>query len=78
MPGMDLIAEIRTLFVNYALETEIIVASIRNPVHVLEAARMGADIATIPFKVIKQLSEHPLTEKGIAKFLEDWEKIPKA
>lgn len=75
--GMDLVAEILQIFDNYAFDTEIIVASIRHPLHVLEAARMGADIATIPYKVISQLAHHPLTDTGLAKFLADWEKVPK-
>ncbi|HOP39553.1 MAG TPA: transaldolase family protein, partial [Geobacteraceae bacterium] len=66
-----------TIFDNYGYDTEIIVASIRNPIHVLNAARIGADIATIPFSVINQLSKHPLTDIGIDKFLKDWEKVPK-
>ncbi len=76
--GMDLVADIRRIYDAYALETEIIVASVRHPIHVLEAARIGADISTIPFKVIQQLSYHPLTEKGIAQFLDDWKKVPQA
>jgi len=76
--GMDLIDDIRTIFDNYGFTTEIIVASIRNPVHVLQAARIGADIATIPFGVIMQLAKHPLTDAGIAKFLEDWKSVPQA
>jgi transaldolase len=75
--GMGIIEEIRTIFDNYGYEAEIIVASIRNPVHVLNAALIGADIATIPFSVIMQLTKHPLTDAGIKKFLEDWEKVPK-
>lgn len=75
--GMDLVAEIVTIFENYEIETEIIVASVRNPLHVVEAAVMGADIATIPFKVIEQLIKHPLTDVGIKKFLQDWEKVDK-
>lgn len=75
--GMDLIADIVEIFDNYEFDTEIIVASVRNPLHVLEAATMGADIATIPFKVINQLVKHPLTDLGIQKFLADWEKVPK-
>lgn len=73
--GMDLVGQIKQIFDNYAIETEIIVASIRNPLHVVEAALMGADIATIPFKVIEQLLKHPLTDIGIEKFLADWEKV---
>jgi len=75
--GMELIADIRRIFDNYALDTEIIVASVRHPLHVQEAALIGADIATIPFKVIQQLARHPLTDKGIEQFLEDWKKVPK-
>lgn len=70
--GMDLVEQILTIYENYGFETEVIVASIRNPVHVLDAALMGADIATIPFKVIKQLIKHPLTDIGLEKFLADW------
>ncbi|MBI5740148.1 MAG: fructose-6-phosphate aldolase [Nitrospirae bacterium] len=75
--GMDLVAQILEIYENYEFETEVIVASIRNPIHVLDAARMGAHIATIPFAVIDQLSRHPLTDIGIEKFLKDWEKVPK-
>jgi transaldolase len=73
--GMDLVNEILEVYSNYLFETEIIVASIRNPLHVLEAAKMGADIATIPFKVIEQLVRHPLTDIGLANFLKDWRKV---
>ncbi|MBP8646086.1 MAG: fructose-6-phosphate aldolase [Syntrophobacteraceae bacterium] len=75
--GMDLVEQIVDIFSNYLFETEIIVASVRNPLHVLAAAKMGADIATIPFKVIEQLAHHPLTDIGIGKFLEDWQRIRK-
>lgn len=75
--GMELISHILQIFNNYGYETEVIVASIRNPLHVLASARMGADVATIPFGVIKQLSMHPLTDIGIDRFLKDWEKVPK-
>jgi transaldolase len=75
--GMDLIEKIMDIFSNYLFETEIIVASIRNPLHVLTAAQLGADIATIPFNVIDQIVRHPLTDAGIAKFLKDWEKVEK-
>jgi len=75
--GMDLIRNIKTVFSNYSFKTQIIVASVRNPVHVLDAALLGADVATIPFAVIQQLIKHPLTEIGIQKFLEDYKKIPK-
>ena len=74
--GMDLVEQIMTIFGNYDFATEVIVASVRHPVHVLEAALMGADIATIPFKVIAQLAKHPLTDVGIANFLADWKKVP--
>ncbi|MCI0516117.1 fructose-6-phosphate aldolase [candidate division KSB1 bacterium] len=73
--GLEPIREIVTIFENYAIETEIIVASIRNPLHVVNSALTGADIATIPFKVIEQLAKHPLTELGIKAFLADWEKV---
>ena len=75
--GMDLVSDIMSIYGNYGYETEIIVASIRNPVHVVEAALIGADIATIPFKVIDQLAKHPLTDIGMEKFLADWEKRAK-
>lgn len=75
--GMGIIEEIRTILDNYCYETEIIVASVRNPIHVLDSALIGADIATIPFSVMMQLAKHPLTDAGIKKFLEDWEKVPK-
>jgi len=75
--GMEIVRDIVTIFNNYELETEVIVASIRNPLHVLEAAIAGADIATIPYKVIQQLIKHPLTDRGIEKFLEDWKKVQK-
>ncbi len=72
--GMQLIEQIAEIFANYAYDTEIIVASIRNPLHVLDAALAGADIATIPFSVLSKLAAHPLTDKGIQSFLADWEK----
>ncbi len=75
--GMELVKQIIDIFSNYLFETEIIVASIRNPLHVLAAAQMGADIATIPFNVIGQLVKHPLTDTGMAKFLQDWQKVEK-
>jgi transaldolase len=75
--GLELVDQIITIFDNYDYETEIIVASVRHPLHVMEAAMMGADIATIPFKVIAQLAKHPLTDKGIDAFLADWKKVPK-
>jgi len=75
--GMAIVQEIIDIYDNYLFDTEIIVASVRNPLHVLDAARMGADIATIPYSVITQLIKHPLTDIGLAKFLKDWEKVPK-
>lgn len=73
--GMELVEQITTIYENYGYDTEIIVASIRNPLHVLDAALMGADIATIPFKVMEQLIKHPMTEIGLDKFLADWKKM---
>jgi transaldolase len=75
--GMEIVEQIIAIYDNYGFETEVIVASVRHPRHVLEAALMGADIATIPFKVIEQLAKHPLTDKGIDMFLADWKKVPK-
>ena len=75
--GMEIVEQIIAIYDNYGFETEVIVASVRHPRHVLEAALMGADIATIPFKVIEQLTKHPLTDKGIDMFLADWKKVPK-
>jgi transaldolase len=73
--GMDLIADIVQIYANYpAIKTEVLVASIRNPIHLIEAAKIGADVATIPPNVIKQLYAHPLTDKGLAAFLADWGK----
>ena len=74
--GMGIIDEIRTIFDNYGYTAEIIVASIRNPIHVLDSALIGADICTIPYSVMMQLSKHPLTDAGIKKFLEDWQSVP--
>ncbi len=75
--GMDVVNQTLEIYGNYGFETEVIVASIRSPIHVNDAALMGAHVATIPFKVIQQLSKHPLTDIGIDKFLKDWEKVPK-
>jgi transaldolase len=72
--GMELVEDIITIYDNYGFETEVIVASVRNPIHVLDAALMGADIATIPYRVIQQLAKHPLTDIGLEKFLADWKK----
>jgi len=76
--GMELISEIKTIYENYGYDTQIIVASIRSPMHVKAAALIGADIATIPFDVFDKLVAHPLTDEGLKKFLADWEKVPKA
>lgn len=75
--GMDLIADIMTILRNYGFTTEVIVASVRSPMHVVESALLGADIATIPYKVIAQLAKHPLTDIGMQQFLADWEKRQK-
>ncbi len=75
--GMELIDQIVTIFTNYGFESQVIVSSIRHPIHVLEAALIGADVATIPYKVIEQLVKHPLTDIGIERFLADWKKVPK-
>lgn len=71
--GMELISQIRTIFDNYDFPTKILVASVRNPLHILESALIGADVATIPFAVIQQLVHHPMTDKGLEAFLKDWE-----
>ena len=76
--GINLIRDIKKIYDNYGFKTQIIVASVRNPVHVADAALIGADIATIPFSVIEQLIRHPLTDIGITRFLEDYKKIPQA
>ncbi|MBI2654640.1 fructose-6-phosphate aldolase [Candidatus Woesearchaeota archaeon] len=75
--GMNLIKDIRLIYNNYKFTTQILVASIRNPIHVLEAAKIGADIATMPYSVFEQLFKHSLTDVGIKRFLEDWEKVLK-
>jgi transaldolase len=75
--GMKIIEEIMDIFCNYDIQTEVIVASIRHPIHVIEAARLGADIATIPPDVIRKMVKHPLTDAGIKSFLKDWEKVKK-
>jgi len=72
-PGIELIADIRLIYDNYDFPTQILVASVRNPIHILEAAKIGADVMTAPASVIKQLFKHPLTDNGIAAFLKDWE-----
>lgn len=73
--GMDLVREIMDIYENYAFETEVIVASVRHPLHVVEAAQEGADIVTIPFAVFDKLFKHPFTDKGLQAFLADWEKV---
>lgn len=75
--GMDVVAQIVQIYRNYDFDTQVLVASVRHPVHVLEAAEMGADVVTMPFKVISQLVKHPLTDVGIERFLKDWEKVKK-
>jgi transaldolase len=75
--GMDLIGDLAQIFANYQFPTQILVASIRNPLHVREAALVGAHVATMPFKVLEQLLKHPLTDIGLERFLKDWEKMPK-
>jgi len=75
--GMEMVGQILEIYENYDLETEVLVASVRNPIHVLQAARMGADIVTLPLAVMEQLAHHPLTDSGLKKFLADWEKVPK-
>jgi len=74
--GMEIIGQIVKIYANYKFSTEVLVASIRTPIHVLTAALMGAHVATMPFAVIKQLAQHPLTDIGIDRFLKDWEKVP--
>jgi transaldolase len=75
--GMQVIEEIMDIFCNYDIETEVIVASIRHPIHVIESARLGADIATVPPDILRKMIKHPLTDAGIKSFLKDWEKVKK-
>ncbi len=75
--GMGLIAEILEVYANYAFPAEVLVASVRHPRHVVEAATLGADVATVPYAVLKKLFDHPLTDAGIERFLKDWEGVPK-
>jgi transaldolase len=75
--GMALIAQIIEIYRNYDFATKVLVASVRHPIHVVEAARLGADVATLPYAVVEQLAKHPLTDAGLKKFLADWEKVPK-
>ena len=77
LTGMDLIRDIKTIFTNYSFKTQIIVASVRNPLHVLDAAKIGADIATVPYSTLTALIKHPLTDIGIEKFLKDWQSAQK-
>ena len=75
--GMDLVRDVVQIYQNYSYPTEVLVASIRHPVHVLEAAKAGAHIATMPYAVMEKLAQHPLTDLGLTRFLKDWEKVPK-
>ncbi len=75
--GMDLVADLVQIFANYKLDTQILVASCRHPLHIREAALLGAHVATMPYKVLEQLLKHPLTDIGLERFLKDWEKVPK-
>lgn len=75
--GMEIIRQIKTIYTNYGYKTEVLAASIRHPMHVVEAAMAGADVATMPFSVIQQLVKHPLTDVGLKKFLSDWERVPR-
>jgi transaldolase len=75
--GMSLIADILQIYRSYGFATKVLVASVRHPIHVLEAAKLGAHVATIPYAVVEQLAKHPLTDVGLKKFLADWEKVPK-
>ena len=75
--GMDLVAQVMDIIDNYGFETEVIVASVRHPTHVLEAALLGAHIATVPYAVLEKMVKHPKTDEGIDRFLKDWEKVPK-
>jgi transaldolase len=70
--GLAVLAEIIEIYRNYGWQTEVLAASVRHPIHVIEAARMGADVATMPFKVLDQLFNHPLTDKGLEQFISDW------
>jgi len=75
--GMDLVRQIKQIYCNYGYKTEIIVAAIRHPEHVLQSALIGADICTMRFDIMKMLYDHPLTDQGLEQFLKDWEKVPK-
>jgi len=76
--GMSTVEDILRIYRNYGFKTKVLVASVRHPIHVLQAARLGADVATLPYPVIEQLAKHPLTDSGLKKFLADWEKVPKS
>ncbi|MCI4364960.1 MAG: fructose-6-phosphate aldolase [Thermoplasmata archaeon] len=76
--GMELIRDIVQIYRNYSFPTKVLVASVRHPIHVLDAAKIGADIATMPYGVMEKLVQHPLTDLGLARFLKDWEKVPKS
>jgi len=75
-PGMDVVSDILEIYNNYGFKTQVLAASLRHPAHVLEAARLGSHVATMPIKVIQQLFKHPMTDLGLARFLSDWEKVP--
>ena len=75
--GMSLVADIIEIYENYGFDTQVLVASVRHPIHVVEAAKLGAHVATCPLSVLLQLTRHPLTDAGLAKFLSDWEKVPR-
>ena len=75
--GMEIIRDIVQIYRNYRFSTQVLVASVRHPIHVLEAAKLGADIATMPYTVMEKLSQHSLTDVGLVRFLKDWEKVPK-
>jgi transaldolase len=76
--GMELIEQVVTIYQNYGYDTKVLVASVRSPIHVIQAAMLGADVATIPFKVLEQLYKHPLTDVGLDRFLADWKKTGKS
>jgi transaldolase len=75
--GMELVQQIVAIFDNYAFGTEVLAASLRHPLHIVDAALAGADIATMPFGVLEKIIKHPLTDRGLEQFLKDWEKVPK-
>ena len=75
--GMQVIREIVPIFRNYEIDCEVLVASVRHPIHVIEAAKIGADIVTLPFEVLKKMTQHSLTDVGLKRFLDDWKKVPK-